>query len=202
MLILMLAGFYAQAQQIQTVFKSGRSGGYGAISNKFTKIGDEYANMVEVYGGWYTNGRFLLGLGASAATNNIPVLPEHSVSPWKDMSYAYGQFGMVNEYVLGSDKALHAVFHLFTGAGFTAQYDRYGWDGDDEDFDDMFDTGVDENWFFVLEPGVQLELNVVKWMRFSPGVSYRLAYGSDAAGLSDNDLSNISYNLTLKFGKF
>jgi hypothetical protein len=115
------------------------------------------------------------------------------------MSYEYGQVGLVTEYVLGSNKTFHVAFNLFSGAGFTVQYERYGWNNDDFDFDQQ---DIDENWFFVAEPGVQLEINLLKWMRFSPGISYRAAFGSDAAGLSDNALSDITYSATLKFGKF
>jgi hypothetical protein len=190
---------YSIAQEIQTLFKTGRSGGYGAISNKFTTIRGEYANIVEVYGGWYSDRKFLLGFGAAALTNNIPVPLEYRTMPTVDLSYMYGQFGLVTEYVAASDKVMHVVFHLFTGAGFTGQYERYHWDDDDSDFDR---SDLDENWFFVAEPGVQVELNVFKWMRFSPGVSYRATLGSDGRGLSDRDLSDISYNATLKFGKF
>lgn len=198
---LILLGYvtYSVAQEIQTVFKSGRSGGYGAISNKFTTIRGEYANMVEVYGGWYSGSKFLLGFGGAALTNNIHVPLEYSTVPTVELSYMYGQFGLVTEYAVSSDKVMHVVFHLFTGAGVTGQYERYHWDDDDSDFNS---TDLDENWFFVAEPGVQVELNLLKWMRFSPGVSYRATFGSDGLGLTDRDLSNISYNATLKFGKF
>ncbi len=186
---------------VQTLFKSGRraSGGYGAITNKFTTINGEFANLAGVYGGWYINHSFLLGVGAAALTNDIRVLPEHSTDPLRDMSYMYGQFGLVTEYVIASNKTFHVAFNLFSGAGFTAQYQRHDWSDDDE-FD--WDEENDEDCFFVAEPGVQLEVNVFKWMRFCPGVSYRAVFGSDARGLSDNALSDISYNATLKFGKF
>jgi hypothetical protein len=83
------------------------------------------------------------------------------------------------------------------------QNDRYDWrDHDDDDFDFDDHESRDTNWFFVAEPGVQLEVNVFKWMRFSPGISYRAAFGSDGLGMKDSDISNISYNATLKFGKF
>lgn len=187
---------------VQTLFKGGRraSGGYGAITNKFTTINGEYANLAGVYGGWYINHSFLLGIGAAALTNDIRVPLEHSSDPLKDLSYMYGQFGLVTEYVLASNKTVHVVFNLFSGAGFTTQYERYEWKDDDHEFD--WDEDCDENWFFVAEPGVQVEINVFKWMRFSPGISYRAAFGSDAPGVSDNSLSDISYNATLKFGKF
>lgn len=198
MMILLVSIAYSRAQEIQTVFKPGKSGGYGAITNSFTTINGKYANLAGFYGGWYVNKKFLIGIGASAVTNDIPVLPANSTIPGVDMSYAYGQFGLVTEYVVASDKMLHVGFHLFTGAGFTAQYQRSNWDNDYE----PNQSNLDENFFTVVEPGIQVELNLLKWMRFSPGVSYRATFGSDATGLSDNDLSNLSYNLTLKFGKF
>ena len=194
-------GAFAQDDSyIQTVFSKGKSsGGYGAITNKFSNIGGDYANIVGVYGGWFVNHKFLLGVGAAATTNNIPVPTAYSVDPLRNMSYEYGQVGMVTEYVLGSNKTFHVAFNLFTGAGFTVQYERYGWNNNDFNFDQ---NDSDENWFFVAEPGVQLEVNLLKWMRFSPGVSYRAAFGSDAPGLSDSALSDITYSATLKFGKF
>jgi len=111
----------------------------------------------------------------------------------------YGQVGGFVEYVVASEKAVHLAFNVFTGAGFTLQYKRE-WQNDAHEFD--WDYNEDQNWFFVAEPGVTVEFNVFKWMRFSPGVSYRAAFNSDGRGLDDRALSNISYNLSMKFGKF
>jgi hypothetical protein len=195
---------YAQDYQIKTLFNgTGHrgSGGYGALSNKFTTIKGEYANMAEVYGGWYINHRFLLGLGAAAVTNNIPVAPEFSAIPGVEMSYQYGQVGLMTEYTLWSHRAIHLSFQLMNGAGFTVQYMRSPWQ-DESYWDDYEHYPHDSNWFFVTEPGVKIEMNIFRWLRFSPGVSYRAAFGSEAVGLSDADISGTSVNLTLKFGKF
>lgn len=195
----------AQAQEeIKTIFSGGkiRSGGYGAIGNQFTSIGGEFANLTQFYGGWYINRKFLIGAGGSASTNYIPVPLEHSASPGDRMSYLYGQVGLVNEFVLGSNKAVHLVFHLFNGAGYTLQYNRT-LEYDQSQYQDYnHDYPKDMNWFFVAEPGVQVEINLLKWMRLSPGVSYRYAQGSNGRGLSDNDISGANLNMTLKFGKF
>ena len=194
---------------IETVFKGGTQSvsGYGAITNKFTYLGGEFANLVGAYGGVYINHQFMIGIGAAALTNNLTVPLRYSTDPLRDMSYEYGQVGLVTEYVVNSNKAVHIAFNLFTGAGFTLQHERSDWghDWDDHDDDDDFDFDEDvkdENWFFVVEPGIQLELNVFKWMRFSPGISYRAAFESDGLGMGDSDISNISYNATLKFGRF
>ena len=197
MAILMISLAYLHAQEIQTIFKPGRSGGFGAITNSFSTIGGKYANLVGFYGGWYVNSKFLIGISGKAITNDLPVQPEYSTNPFVNNSYAFGQFGLVTEYIVASNKVFHVGFHLFTGAGFTGQYERFNWDGNSSGHSDF-----NEDFFTVVEPGVLIELNLMKWMRFSPGISYRAAFGSNTPGLSDNDLSNLSYNLTLKFGKF
>ena len=188
------------SNQVQSLFqtRSGECGGYGAITNKFTYIDGHYANMVGVYGGFYVNRSLLIGLSGAALTNDLKVPLEHRAEPLENLSYMYGQVGMMTEYVVASNKAVHVAFNVFTGAGFTFQYERDNW----HDNHDDWDGGRDEDWFFVVEPGVQFEVNLFKWMRFSPGISYRTAVNSSGLGLSDSKLSDISYNVTLKFGKF
>lgn len=194
---------YCQDDEIKTLWHGEgirSSRGYGALSNKFTTIRGQFANMAEVYGGWYINHKFLLGVSAAAVTNDIRVPDQYSVLPGQPLSYGYGQVGLITEYTLHSNSAVHLSFQLFSGSGFTTQYDRSG----NEDRHDhyKFDGGHDTNWFFVSEPGVKLEMNVFRWMRFSPGVSYRASFGSNAKGMSDKDINGTSVNLTLKFGRF
>ncbi len=197
------ACFAQEDYHIRTLFNSSPhrgSGGYAALSNKFTRINGNYANMVELYGGWYINHSFLLGVSGSAVTNDIPVPSQYSVDAENQMSYEYGQFGLMTEYTLWSNRAIHVSFHAMNGAGFTVQYQRHN---SEDDFDwDYEKNPRDSNWFFVTEPGVKVEMNVFRWMRFSPGISYRAAFGSNAPGLKDKDISGTSLNLTLKFGKF
>lgn len=191
-----------EENEIETVFNGGATSvrGYGALTNKFTTIRGDYANLVGVYGGVFINHKFMIGVGGAAMTNRLDVPLQYSSDPLRDLNYEYGQFGLVTEYIIGSNKAFHVAFNLFSGAGFTMQNDRDEWDDDEFDWDD--DETRDTNWFFVAEPGVQLEINVFKWMRFSPGISYRAAFGSDGLGMRDSDISNVSYNATLKFGRF
>lgn len=195
----------AQDEPISTLFKPGTlrsSGGYGAVVNKFTTIDGRFANFIEIYGGWYINHKFLIGAGGGSTTNFISVPDQYKMVEGVRMTYEYGQCGLVTEYVIASNKAVHVAFHLFTGAGFTLQYERPEWNEYRNDYDREDDIVYDHNWFVVVEPGIQAELNVFKWMRFCPGVSYRATYGSNAIGLNDKDLSALSVNLAMKFGKF
>ena len=188
----------AQPEKVNTIFKNDirRSGGYGAATNSFTTIRGKYANIAGLYGGWFINQKVMLGLAISATTNNLRVPASLAVDPDNNQTWQYGQFGLMTEYVLGSNKPVHLVFQLMSGAGFTLQYPRYNLH--DRDYDHVHD----ENWFVVAEPGVQLEMNLFKWMRLSPGVSYRATFGSDGIGMKDKDLRAVSYNVTMKFGRF
>ncbi len=203
LVILFLAGmvaFAASAQEVQSIFKGAKTtGGYGALSNKFTTIQGQYANLCEVYGGVFLNRKWMLGLSFAGSTNYIEVPFEYSANPLQPMTYQYSQGGLMLERVIGSNKSVHLVLNLFTGAGFTMQYNRNYLYGYDYDYPNAIH---DENWFYVIEPGAQLEINLFRWMRLSPGISYRATYGSSGLGLSDNSLSNWSYNATLKFGGF
>lgn len=199
-----LSGISAAAQktgEIQTIFKNSNGKqsvtGYGAITNKLTTLRGKFTNISGVYGGVYLNHKFLLGIEVAAVTSNLRVPVEYRVDPDRRLSYEYGQVGLRTEYVINSGRPIHFVATLFGGAGFTVQYERYG---NHIGADGLYNNKPD--WFVVAEPGVQVEVNLFKWMRFSPGISYRKSFGSDRPGMKDKDISNLSYNATLKFGRF
>ena len=201
-ILFLTASFSVRAQssgEVKTIFRAGPSGGYGVISNKFTSIYGSYANMAEVYGGWFINKKFLLGIGGGATTNYIPVPLAESVAPTERMSYLYGQAGLVNEFVLASNSPIHPVVHWFNGAGFSLQYERPEWD--DVENANYSQEAEDLQWFYITEPGIQLELNLFKWMRVSPGVFYRFAYDNKTRSIN-KEVSGPSASIALKFGKF
>ena len=69
--------------------------------------------------------------------------------------------------------------------------------------DNTYKDAIEDNTaFIVLEPGVELEMNMFKYFRMAFGVYYR--YTSDLhLDYSDPDLlTGLSYGVTLKLGKF
>jgi len=198
------SGAFAQNGQISTIFKkkgTGKIHGFVAASNKFTSVRGKYANMVELYGGWYIKHRLLIGGGVAVMTNEMRVPEEHWTPGMWQMYYHYGQIGAMTEYVFASDRAVHVALQMFGGKGVTLQYEQ-----GITDYDDYWNNNPpyddDQNWFTVLEPGVKVEVNIFRWMRFCPGLSYRITSGSAGRGMTDKNLSGSSLNLTLKFGKF
>jgi hypothetical protein len=202
-LVIIFTSTFTNAQEINTLIGGNgirSSGGYGALTNKFTNIRGQYANMSGIYAGWYINHKFTIGVSGAAVTNDLEVPDAYSSVPGEKMSYEYGQCGLLTEYVIASHRVIHIGVQLFSGAGFTSQYQRHNWQNEDYNFDE--DSAHDTNWFVVAEPGVNIEVNVFKWMRFCPGISYRAAFGSEGMGMEDKDLNGTSLNLSLKFGKF
>jgi len=56
--------------------------------------------------------------------------------------------------------------------------------------------------FFVIEPGVVLGINLLKFMRLDAGVSYRYAPGIQLPKTNSNLLNGFNTNISLKFGRF
>lgn len=201
--IILGTGYMVKAQsseEVKTIFKNTKgSGGYVALGNKLTSIHGSFANMPEIYGGWFIGKKFLIGVGGGSTTNYIPVDVTESANPNQRMSYLYSQFGLVNEWVIASNSPIHPVFHVFNGAGFTLQYHRPHL----EDFDNPhYSEDIDDvKWYYICEPAIQVELNLLKWLRVSPGISYRFAFDNEKRAL-DDQVSGPSVSLGMKFGKF
>lgn len=191
---------FVYAQQIETLFNRSKTrehsvGAYGAISNKFTRIDGKFASMGGIYGGVYINHAFTIGVSASALNNNLRVPEQYSKEPSKAMSYFYGQAGLFTEYVMASNRTVHLTAQLTAGPGVVAQYKRWDFDNDDDKY-------YGANVFAVVEPGVNAEINLLRWMRLTTGVSYRQTFNSKVPGLSDKKLSGMTITVGMKFGKF
>jgi hypothetical protein len=126
------------------------------------------------------------------------------------ISGGYG--GFILEPIIGAKSPVHLSFPVLIGAGGVA-YSRH-WQ-DEDHYDSKNRTHEDSDAFFVLEPGVELEFNMVKFFRLGLSVSYRhtseikLRYKDGTPGApnpnkigSTSKLRGLSYGIVLKFGKF
>lgn len=181
---------------IQTVFKQGRPlGFYFGWTTKPTELNNQL--------GISTGGEFALSFGRKlnlgvAAYGLISPVQSNSFDVNGDILYydmAYG--GFLIEPVIGSTKMVHLTIPLLLGTGgmtyHTAVNDWSNWDNHYN-----FSSGI----FFVAEPGLNLELNLFKWMRFHAGVGYRFCGPGYYAVPANNELSGWSGNVGLKLGLF
>ena len=96
------------------------------------------------------------------------------------------------------------------GIGYIQHWGDY--DNNDEEYDF---ADEDSNAFFVIEPGIEVELNLVKWMRMAATISYRytsdikLGYKNSIEPSnngtmigSEDMLRGFNVGINMKFGKF
>jgi hypothetical protein len=176
-------GFYISPEAAYTQFK-GRDvflGGIslGAIINHFFTIGLGGYGILNSGNLWYD---FDGPLGA----------PEGA--------YLFGGYGGLKmEFKVWPTSPVHLSFPILIGGGGMAFNTSYY-----HDHNYNYDNGntIDSDGFFVVEPGVMVELNLLKFMRLDAGISYRYAPDLDLIYTSSGLINNFNVNLSLKFGKF
>jgi hypothetical protein len=123
-------------------------------------------------------------------------------------SYAGGQL----EYTFAPHRVVHFSIPLLIGAGFasidTIDGSRRGnrdWDDDD------FRENRSHNPFFIVQPGLRLETNLLRFAKFYIGANYRVAVGNNgvtyptptaSATVSNSQLSGVSFTAGVKLGFF
>ncbi|KPK55771.1 MAG: hypothetical protein AMS21_13295 [Gemmatimonas sp. SG8_38_2] len=176
-LLAVLATSSVAAAQEQTLAGDGlESGGFGAPVVKFSDVGGEFAVFAGARGGWIIDHTFVLGLGGYGLASNIGDDPFE-----REVEFGYG--GLELEYIKNSDKLVHFTIYALVGGGAVVY------------LDDVVD-GV-----FVLEPAVNLIVNVTQWFRLGVGGGYRFVEGANS-DLSNKELSAPVGVLTFKFGSF
>jgi hypothetical protein len=197
LIVLVILGicYPAQAQQ-ETLFGGDVShGGFGALVFQGSVIDGQPAYIQGVRGGWIINFRedhsLSLGVGSYELENQIQITPPGaSDNRQYNLTLDYSTFEV--EYTYLTNRLLHVTSPLLIGGG-TLSYEIEHREGND----------LPGEGFFVCEPGVRAELNIVSWFRVGAGLSYRwFAGGGRFAGLDDDDLSNLSGTVVLKFGGF
>ncbi|MDZ7607262.1 MAG: hypothetical protein U5K79_17145 [Cyclobacteriaceae bacterium] len=173
--------------QMQTLFGyNSKITGYGAMDTRFSLINGKESVIVGGHGGVIFNSYFYLGLGAYglATTQNIATDP---LDVPLDMQMGYTGL-MLGMNVLPK-KVVHFSIPLFVGVGNLVM--------------EKNDARLETSPFIIIEPGLQLEVNLVRFMKVGLGGGYRMVRGSSLNyDISDADLTSWSGNFSLIFGKF
>ncbi|OFX88563.1 MAG: hypothetical protein A2W99_09180 [Bacteroidetes bacterium GWF2_33_16] len=183
-----LSGMFINPELKGTIINSGDKDGYGFL------VGGRL--------GLIFNDKFSIGLGGyGLATEHITPYgldTEANYDPASKIGFGYG--GFVFEYILFGNKLVHFTIPVLVGGGGASLYKDIIINEEEFTWDD-FKT-YESSAFFVLEPGINLEVNITKFMRFDLGASYRLVQFTEMDYLSNDDLSNLAINASLKFGIF
>lgn len=202
-MVLLVVAVSAKAQnssEIRTIFdsKGERSnGGYGGITTGYSRIADRDALLVGGQGAWLINHQFGIGLAGTG------FMTEREFDTELNNRYLVtgGYGGLMLEFIAFPQSPVHLSFPLVVGAG------GVSYSHSTRDYELGFSE--DSQAFFVVEPGAEIEMNVISFMRLSFGVKYRftsdidLEYlGSGERILEQDALQGLTGTVALKFGKF
>ncbi len=179
-------------------------GGFGGPVVKGTYMDEEYEMLIGGRLGYIIDHKFCIGLaGYGMVTNHV--VREHAVKDSTIQVYM-GYGGLDLEYRFNPKDLINfSATTLIGGGGASLRYrgENDDWDDDDDDNDNAH---IDSDAFFVLEPGVNVMLNVARYFKCGIGASYRYINGvnfeTDLVDLKDEDLSGFTFMLNFEGGFF
>jgi hypothetical protein len=193
-----------KSDELKTIFGSAdhkiSHGGYGAFSIGYTQIDGE---DVMTFGGraaWVIDHHIALGLAGTAFMNSIYIDGYwDKVDPGQGYYLVGGYGGFFVEPIIAPNFPVHVSFPILIGGGGLAlnDYTWHDYDWESEDY-----TPYDYDAYFVIEPGVEIELNLVKFLRVAFGASYRYTSDLHMAYVPKDMMNGFSGSVTFKFGLF
>lgn len=152
----------------------------------YTQIDHANAFLMNFRSGVVLKDKFSFGGFFNFSINDV--IPKSETIPGIYLDYK--TFGGFFEYTIYSKNSVHATFPLLIGGG------EIEMDGDESE------VNLGEAHFFLLEPGVLLEINIHKYVRFNIGVKYRWIGNVNYRNLSQSDVSGLMGQVGLKIGLF
>lgn len=170
---------------------SSHIGFFAATTAQYTRLRHEDALALTGRLGVTFNRTLSLGLGGTALANGPA--PRRWYDPQGTspnyLAAAYG--GVYVEPLVPAGSVVHLAFPVLIGGGaatidddFSGPYRDYRADG-----------------FFIVEPGLTVEVNVAKFLVLGVGATYRHTAGLDLPATSRTALNGLAGGLTLKIGR-
>ncbi len=196
-----------KAPDIKTLFGNDHTiehGGWGAPSTNYTRIMGQDALLVGVRGGWLIDHRVTLGIAGHGLVTDVPnkaydeirIAGGHDLRKGSQLRMGYG--GLLIEPIIAHRSAVHVTLPIIIGAG-GCVYETY--EPLAEEYDPLTDD-QDDQAFFVVEPGIELEMNLIKLVRLGIGASYRYTTDITLPGTPTDALRGFNTGVTIKIGSF
>lgn len=187
---------YYKSREIKTLLGRNREGGgYFAFTSGYSVIDGKHAVLFGGRLGWLASHSIGIGLGATGFINEFHYEPSLDM----DVFLTGGYGGLYIEPIFLPRFPIHLSFPVLLGAGGISYISK--------ESDINNNLVQDSEAFLIIEPAVELELNLTKFFRFAIGSSYRYPTAFDV-GLtgtqkaSSESIKGVSYMVTFKFGRF
>jgi len=207
------------AQEMQTLFGGGEDkasvSGFGGIFNEFSGFDGDFAFSMGGGAALLIDQRFFIGgYGLGLTTRHLRSYNVYNYDGTPDIMLddvytRFGHGGFWLGYIHNPKKAINFGGNLKLGWGsYSFTNKRYPYE------EDSWETYALDN-VFVITPQVDMNMNLLKWMRLSVGVGYRVVTGVDKTYytmenntlvekpyMEKNALNSVTGNVTLAFGWF
>ena len=167
--------------------------GYGGVYTKYSKIGEANSCLVGGRGGLIINDSYVIGLagmGLVHPTEREKISGMDYTGTLDRVDFGYGGF-LAEYYFNPKDLIVFSAGALIGGGGLSFHQDES--ESDDENNDDSF---------FIVEPELNIFVNVTRFCRIGIGVSYRFISGINTDEFSDKDFRGASATVMANFGWF
>lgn len=179
-------------------------GGWGGPSTHYSNIMGHDALLVGARGGWLIDHGITIGLAGHGLVTDVPnkAYDAHRLafgdSLRRGSLFRMGYGGLLIEPIIAPLSPIHVSLPIIVGAG-GCGYQTFMRRSTE---DDIYSYGEDYQAFFVVEPGIELEVNVIKLVRFGVGASYRYTSDLDLPGTGKGALRGLNAGFTVKVGRF
>jgi hypothetical protein len=181
-------------EEFKTIFGGKKIGGYGGLGIGYTQINEINAVIFNARGAVIMNHWMSFGLAGAGFVNE----KTYNQSLNQNISLVGGYGGFLFEPVIFPKSKVHLSFPIIAGMGgisFTTYNDKT----DEQYRSSNIETS---HTFFVVEPGVEVEFNLFKFMRMSVFGTYRYAADLKWEYSKEEALNAFTVGMNLKFGKF
>ncbi|MCB0793434.1 MAG: hypothetical protein KDB88_01755 [Flavobacteriales bacterium] len=199
---------HAQDEAPRNLFSnSGRTahGGWAAPTADHTRILDQDALLVGLRAGWLIDHRITIGLAGKGLVTRVDnaAFDAHLVESGQRLNdrsrFQLGYGGLLIEPIIAYRSPVHVSLPILIGAGGCGySYNSSGY-RDGQWHGSYFDHA---KAFLVVEPGVEVELNLVPFLRLGMGISYRYTSEVELAATPNDVLHGLNAGVSLKVGRF
>ncbi len=189
-----------EREEMSTIFggKDGNieHGGWGGLSFGYTQIKGKDTYLMGARGGWLIDHHFTIGMAGYGYVSDNEYM---DIIEGTAINIAGGYGGLFLQAAIAPNYPVHVNIPVLIGAGGIAYTDQKWWDGNS--YDD-YGSSIDSDAYFVLEPGLEIEVNLIKFMRLAVGGSYRYTSNISMINTDGDILRGFNGYFSLNFGWF
>lgn len=185
------------ASDIRTITGPGRKVGFLiGFTTDYSQLGENNTFGVGANIAIIANHSLAIGLvGKGFFSDAFP----STLSPTTKNNFSGGYGGILIEPILFPKSPIHLAFPVILGAGGITKNILYNYDYPYEYTQIEVD---DAAAFLIAEPGVELEVNVARWLRFGVGCSYRFTTELESTSIETQIMDGFTGGISIKMGLF